>query len=582
VSNQRPNQLGHEETLIETARKSRRAILAVGGFSVALNVLMLAGPLYMLQVYDRVLVSGSLQTLIALTALIAVLFTGYALIDAIRSSMLVHVAARIEREMAPLVFDAIHRRSLQDSGAKDGRAMKDLAELRQFMAGPTVKAAFDLPLAPLYFLILFLMHWTLGVLALIGSAVIFALALYTQKASEASLLTSGEVSNTGAVFAQNAWRSSESVHALGMQKTVRDRWVDATTEADATAIRASDTINTAAAATRAFRMFLQSALLGAGAVLAIAGVATPGVIIAGSIIGARAITPIEQIVSQWRSIVRARAARKRLASLTGATEQKAAPMTLPAITGKLLVENLFAALPGQQKPFLQAISFSVEPGEIVGVIGASGSGKTTLARVLTGVWPYALGAVRLDGAEIKEYQPDQLGQQLGYLPQAVELLPGTISENIARLRPNADAEKIVAAAKRANAHDMIQSFADGYNTELGIGGERLSAGQRQRIGLARALFSDPKLVILDEPNANLDHEGDEALNDTLKLLKDEKVAVVIIGHRPTTLRHVDKIVLMHEGKVQALGPRDEILSKVLRTQKRSATGIKLIEKGKTS
>jgi len=200
---------------------------------------------------------------------------------------------------------------------------------------------------------------------------------------------------------------------------------------------------------------------------------------------------------------------------------------------------------------------------------------------LTGVWPYALGAVRLDGAEIKEYQPDQLGQQLGYLPQAVELLPGTISENIARLRPNADPEKIVAAAKRANAHDMIQSFADGYNTELGIGGERLSAGQRQRIGLARALFSDPKLVILDEPNANLDHEGDEALNDTLKLLKDEKVAVVIIGHRPTTLRHVDKIVLMHEGKVQALGPRDEILSKVLRTQKRSATGIKLIEKGKT-
>ncbi|CAN0479105.1 unnamed protein product, partial [Scytosiphon promiscuus] len=256
---------------------------------------------------------------------------------------------------------------------------------------------FDLPLAPLYFLILFLMHWTLGVLALIGSAVIFALALYTQKASEASLLTSGEVSNTGAVFAQNAWRSSESVHALGMQKTVRDKWVDATTEADATAIRASDTINTAAAATRAFRMFLQSALLGAGAVLAIAGVAPPGVIIAGSIIGARAITPIEQIVSQWRSIVRARAARKRLASLTGATEQKAAPMTLPAITGKLLVENVFAALPGQQKPFLQAISFSVEPGEIVGVIGARGSGKTTLARALTGVWPYALAAVRLDG-----------------------------------------------------------------------------------------------------------------------------------------------------------------------------------------
>lgn len=566
-------------TPVEVLRKSRSAIIAVGVFSVFLNLLVLAGPLYMLQVYDRVLISGSMQTLVILTILVAVMFAVYSFIESVRSGLLVHISARFERELAPVVFDIVQHQSLVSFGAREGRPVRDLAELRQFIAGPALRAFFDLPLAPIFFLVLFLMHWSLGLLALGGAVILCGLALYTQKASRPLVEQSNDLTNDGAVFAQATWRGAEVVRALGMQRTLRGRWIKKTSQADEMAVQVSGIINDASAATKGFRMFLQSALLGAGAVLALKGVATPGVIIAGSIIGARMVTPIEQIASQWRQIIRARASWRRLnMCFDGLEPASGSRIDLPPIKGALHVENMFAPAPAQTKPFLQAVTFSMEPGEVVGVLGPSGSGKTSLARVVSGIWPYSLGAVRIDGAELSAYDPDTLGRQIGYLPQSIELLPGTVGENIARMKTGETSQGVIEAAEAANAHQMILSLKGGYETPVGPGGLGLSAGQRQRIGLARALYGDPKLVVLDEPNSNLDHDGDEALSKTIASLKANGVAVLIIGHRPSTLRHADKILVLKEGKVQAFGGRDEVLGRVLAGQNRGAARVQLVDK----
>jgi ATP-binding cassette, subfamily C, bacterial PrsD len=549
-------------------------LIAVAVFSGVINVLALTGAIYMLQVYDRVLPSRSVPTLIGLSILMIALFCANGFLDLLRVRIMGRVGLRLDEALRDRVFGALQSLSLHGRGQGDGlQAVRDLDRLRAFFSGVGPTALFDLPWIPVYIALIFLLHPLLGWFAVAGAIFLVAITLATEVFSRQP---SGAATSTGGQrlsFAGAVGRNAEAVRALGMDQVVGQRWRDLSYQHLHDHLRASDVVAGFGVLSKAIRLILQSAILGLGAYLVVKNEVSPGTIIAGSIVMSRALAPIETAIQHWRGFVDARQAHARLSDVLGASPATSARLTdLPAPCQRLDLDNVVVMAPGQAKPTLQGVSFSLIAGHALGVIGPSGSGKTTLARVLVGVWaPLGTsGSVRLDGATYGQWTAAALGRHLGYMPQDVQLFDGTVAENIARLDPNASSDAVVMAAQDAGSHDLILALPNGYQTRVGDNGALLSAGQRQRIALARALYGRPFLVVLDEPNANLDATGDLALAGAIRGIKDRGGIVIVIAHRPSALLHVDSVLALGAGKMQAFGPKDEVLRQVLAGPKQAS------------
>ena len=540
----------------------RSALLNTGLFSCIINLLMLTGPLFMLQVYDRVLTSRSLPTLVALTLLVAALFTFMGLLELVRSRILVRIGQRVDEEFGDKVFDQVITHALLRTPNIEGQPLRDLDSVRQFISGPGPFALFDAPWVPVYLAVIYLMHPWMGMLATVGAVLLLVFAVINEMATRKPMAEAAKTAMDAQSFADECRRNAEVIGAMGMLASIRRRWKALHDNSVGIQINASDRGGTVTSSSKAMRMFLQSAMLALGAFLAVGQEITPGTMIAGSIIMSRALAPLEQAITQWRGFLSFRGARQRLNLVLGGAGQTETLMPLPEPVGSIAVEHLIVTAPQTNKTILQDINFDLDPGQALGVIGPTAAGKTTLARALVGVWPLAKGVVRLDGAPFDQWPAEQIGAYIGYLPQDVELFAGTVEENISRFHPEPDPEAIVEAAKHANVHELILNLPDGYNTTIGEGGSVLSAGQRQRVALARALYNDPVFVVLDEPNANLDAEGEAALSKAIRSLKKRGCTVVVVAHRPGAVSDVDLLLFLREGRQQAFGPRDEVLAQV--------------------
>ncbi|MCM8595975.1 type I secretion system permease/ATPase [Accumulibacter sp.] len=536
----------------------RRAFLTVGAFSFFINLLMLTPSIYMLQVYDRALGSRNPTTLLMLTLMTLGLFALMSLLEWIRSMVLVRIGARLDLDVNSRVFDATFERNLRLAGQNPAQALNDLTTMRQTLTGAGLIALADAPWMPIYLFVIFLMHTHLGLFALFGVILLIALALINERASAAPLKEAQTLSMAASAQANSNLRNAEVIEAMGMLPAIRARWFRLHEKFLIQQALASDRAGVLNALTRFTRISLQSLALGYGALLTIEGEVTPGMMIAGSILVGRALAPVEMLIANWKQLVSARAAYQRLSELLRVFPARVRGMPLPRPLGEVLVENAATAAPGSKVMILRNVSFRLKAGEIAAVIGPSASGKSTLARLLVGVWPPLAGSVRLDGAEVYKWNKDELGPYLGYLPQDIELFDGTVAENIARFG-EVDPELVLAAAQAAGVHELILMLPAGYDTPLGDGGRFLSGGQKQRIGLARALYGDPALIVLDEPNSNLDDQGEAALAETLRRLKARNRTVVIVTHRMTTLAVADSILVLHEGTLRAHGPRDQVL-----------------------
>jgi len=562
--------------LKEALRASRQVFWHAGGFSLFVNILMLTGPLYMLQVYDRVLASQSIPTLLALTLLVLVLYGTLAVLEWARSGLFSVAASRFEGTLIDRAAASAMSLSLADPGRATDRPIRDLRALRRFIASPVSGAMFDVPFSPLFLIVLFMLHPLFGAWAVFGAVVLVAASALNERMSARLMKESEDYERTSAMRSAEMTRNAEVLKALGMTGTVRARWRSLFDGGDSAFARSGRILSGFSSGTKAFRLFLQSAILGIGAWLVIQGEASPGAMIASSILMGRAIGPLEQIVGQWRSIVSARESWTALKAALSRVPPQAETMPLPPIQGSVSVENAYAGPPGAQAPVLKGLTFQLVPGDVLGVLGPSAAGKSSLARILTGAWPVSSGHIRLDGADITSLPSDTLGPQIGYLPQQADLLSGTVRDNIARFRADASPEAIISAAQAAGCHDMILRLANGYDTEIGLGGAYLSAGQRQRIGLARALFGNPNLIILDEPNSNLDGPGELALQTAIAAAKARSATVVIIAHRPNAIMHCTKLMVIDEGRIREFGPAEEVLAKVLPKQ---APNVRTIRPG---
>jgi len=531
-------------------------------FSFFINLLMFVSPLYMLQIYDRVITSRSEMTLIAITIVAGVLILVYALLEMLRSRLLVRAGILFDSRIADPIFEAIHRGFLKQNGASSVQCLRDIDTLREFLTGASLLAFCDIPWTPIFIIGAFLLHPWFGVLALVGSITTLSLTLLNELMTAKHLSAAGMANVTANQSAQATFRNFEVLQAMGMLAPLRDQWGERHRAVISLQAQASDRAGGIVAGTKFFRMFLQTCILGLGAYLAINREISPGAMIAASIIIGRALAPLELAVSNWKNFVATRGSYARIRALLATVGTMPQRMSLPKPKGELEVQDLIASAPGKESlPILKGLSFQIGAGEILAVVGPSAAGKSTLARVLTGVWPPLRGAVRLDGSELDHWDPNELGQYLGYLPQDVELFSGTIAQNIARFRePNA--ESIILAATIAGSAELIQRLPEGYNTQIGEGGQSLSGGQRQRIGLARALHGNPSFIVLDEPNSNLDAAGEEALLLAIQRLKQMQTTVVIITHKVNILAVVDKILVMQDGAAQMFGPRDQVLQRL--------------------
>ncbi len=556
----------------QTLMASRRAFVGVGIFTAFINILMLTGPLYMLQVYDRVLASSSMSTLVTVSVLMGVMYLFMGFLEHVRSRVLVRIGDKFEKDLGKRTFSIWMKQGLFGKAGQRHRPLQDVSTLRQFLSGPAPSTFFDMPWAPLYIGVMFLFHWSLGVIGIIGAVIIFIIAWTNEVTTRKPLQDAHGLKIKGQVFADTTHRNADAVAAMGMGGNMEARWNEYTKEAAASTVRGSDRAGSLTSVSKAFRMFVQSAILGWGALLAVQQIITPGAMIAGSIIMGRALSPIQMALGQWRSFISARQAFNRLNVFYDMIPEEPDSLSLPAPKGDISVENILAAPPGSKVPVLTGLDFKIKPGQGLGVIGPSASGKSTLARLLVGIWIPQKGSVRLDGATFDQWNRDELGPYIGYLPQEVELFDGTIGENIGRFRPDASAEDVVIAARRAAVHDMILRLPDGYDTRVGEGGSVLSGGQVQRIALARALFGDPCLVVMDEPNANLDTEGDAALSAAIADLRRREKTVVVMAHRPSAIAAVDQLLMLRDGKQVAFGPKDDVIKEV--TQKAQQTSQK--------
>ncbi len=557
---------GRDE-LRHVRKRSRSLYWTVGLFSAFANLLMLTGPLYMLQVYDRVLGSGSQETLVALSLLVVFLYGIMGILDYTRGRIMARVGARFQDDLDRRVFDAVVRKSAVAPDVKTNGSLADLESVQRLITSPVLMGAFDLPWTPVFFAGIFLFHSYLGYLALAGAAVLIAIAIANQfltRGAQARAAMAGQQANS---MSDQIRTEAEMVQAMGMRNAAFTRWQKARGEALRGQVRATDVGGTFTSMTKTIRLFLQSAMLGLGAYLVLRNELTPGAMIAGSILLGRALAPIEMGLNQWQMVQRAMAGWKNLAELLGTVPPEAPRTELPKPRAILTVKNLTVVPPGEKQASLKSISFKVEPGQAVGVIGPSGAGKTTLARTLTGVWRPAGGAVRLDGAALEHYASETLGRHIGYLPQRVQLFDGTIAQNISRLADVPDDAKVVAAAKMAAAHQMILELPNGYDTVIRAGQVRLSGGQMQRIGLARALYDNPVILVLDEPNSNLDNVGSQALNHAIRQMKAAGRSVLIMAHRPAAIQECDMLLVLDTGMRMAFGPKDEVLKGMVANHK---------------
>ncbi|MFN3642557.1 MAG: type I secretion system permease/ATPase [Gemmobacter sp.] len=540
--------------------ESRTLFWAVLVFSAIVNLLMLTGPIYMLQIYDRVLGSRSEETLVALSAFIAFLFLAMGLIDHARARITARVGARFQDRLDRRVFSAAVRMSAVAPNEPSAMAaQRDLESIRAFLASPVLMALFDMPWTPLFVAAIFIFHPLLGVLAVGGGLVLVAVTVLNQTLTRRPIAEANAANVAVERLGDQIKAESEVIQSLGMRGAAFDRWSASRRQATETAMAAADTGGAFQATSKTFRLFLQSAMLGLGAWLVLQNELSAGAMIAASILLGRALAPIELAVSQWAMVQRAQEGWARLSVLLTRVPPEPEMLPLPRPKALLEAQGISVVPPGEQQAVLRGVSFRLEPGQAMGVIGPSGAGKSTLARAVCGIWRPAAGKVRLDGAALDQYDPDVLGSYIGYLPQRINLFDGTIAENIARLAPDPDPAAIVKAAQKAAAHEMILQFPQGYDTRVSVVGSRLSGGQMQRIGLARALYGDPEILVLDEPNSNLDNEGSMALNTAIRTMKDEGKAVMIMAHRPAAIQECDVLLVLENGVRTAFGPRDQVL-----------------------
>lgn len=537
----------------------RGTVLTLGAFSLFINVLMLTPTLYMMQVYDRVLGSSNVVTLAVLTAVMLGMYLLLTLLDLVRGLVLVRVAARLDMALNARVFTAAFERNLRGGGFNAGQALADLTGLRQFLTGAGPLALFDAPWLIVYLVIIFAFSAVLGWFAVGGALLLVFLTWLTEALSHPPLRAAQGLGQRSANMATNHLRNAEVIEAMGMLPAVMRRWAQVHGEFLRMQAVASDRAGWIGSLTKFVRQAMQSLALGLGALLVIEGNITGGMMIAASLLVGRSLAPVEQLIGSWRALISAQASYRRLDALLRAHPARTPHMPLPRPAGQLVLESCTVVAPGDGVPILRAVSFAVNAGDVVAIIGPSASGKSTLARLVAGAWPAAGGVVRLDGAALTQWDREQLGPWIGYLPQDIELFEGTVAENIARMG-EVDADAVVLAAQRVGMHEAILRLPQGYDTPLGEGGSRLSGGQRQRVGLARALYGDPSMVVLDEPNSNLDDTGEAALLAAIRELKARDCTVLMVTHRLSAIGVVDKILVLGEGQVRLYGPRDQVLA----------------------
>ena len=536
----------------------RKGWFAVGVLSMFVNILMLTGPLYMLQVYDRVITSQSMSTLVVLSVLMLTMYGFMGLLDFFRSRLLVRIGTYVDGELSAPLFKNWLQQGVRGKLKNAQRPLQSLSIIKRFLTGPAPTTFFDVPWTPIYIGVIFMIDWTLGVFAIVGAVVVLLVAIAAElrtRSKEKVSQTSKAKSNQ---FTQKVYSNSETVISMGMTGEMINRWEDLKREGEENDLSASDISGGATALSKAFRMFLQSAILGLGAALAVQQIITPGAMIAGSIILGRALAPIQMIIGQWRSYIQTKNAYSDLNEFYQDMPAAIEKVSLPTPTGVLLVDRVTAGPPGAQKATLKNLNFKLSPGDGLCILGPSGSGKSSLARLLVGVWMPQQGSVRLDGATLDQWETETLGKHVGYLAQKAELFEGTVGENISRFRDNVQPEAIIRAAQIAGFHEFILSLPEGYNAQLGPNGVMLSVGQIQRLALARAVFGDPCLIVLDEPNSNLDTEGDKALNGAVQYMRSINKTVIIISHRPTAMAAVNKVLMLKGGQQEQFGLRDEV------------------------
>ena len=536
----------------------RKSFATAGFFSLFINFLMIIPALYMLQLYDRVITSGSQSTLLMLTLIMVLLLITMGLLEWVRGQILIRVGARLELLLNERLFALTFKRSLLTGGKAGSEPLDDLTGLRTFLTTNGLFAFFDAPWMPIYIAVMFMFHEWFGWMAVGTAIILITIAFATEKLTNKDIADANKLSASGRGLVNRNLRNAEVVASMGMLKAIRANWQKSTNKVLHLQARASSYNGMLTAISKTVRIMSQSLVLGKGAYLVLMQEITPGLMIAGSILLGRALAPLDLMVGSWKGFVSARGMYSRLNKLLLELPKEKESMSLPPPEGKITVDKLMVSAPGSGKPILSGIDFSLEAGETLGIIGPSAAGKSVLARALLGIWPTLNGRVRLDGVDVFIWDREELGPHIGYLPQDIELFEGTVAENISRFSL-VDSAKVVAAAKLTDVHEMILKLPQGYDTVIGATGGVLSGGQRQRVGLARAVYDNPRLVLLDEPNSNLDELGEMALQNALDALKEKNTTVIVISHRPGILNELDKILLMRNGQMVAFGPREEIL-----------------------
>ncbi|MEC4747740.1 type I secretion system permease/ATPase [Methylomicrobium sp. Wu6] len=543
------------------------AFLSAAGFSLLINFLMIAPSIYMLQVYDRVVTTGNTTTLLMLTLIILVLFITMASLEWVRSQILVRVSTRLEVLLNVRLFRVAFKQALFSGGRQaTTQALDDLTGLRQFLTGSGLFAFFDAPWMPVYLALLFLFHPWFGWFSIFTAILLSLVAVATEKATTKTLSEANDIAIATRGLLSKNLRNAEVIESMGMLGNLRRRWMEGSLKVLDLQAVASSRAGLLTALSKVIRLSSQSLILGLGAYLTIEREISGGLMIAGSILMGRALAPIDLMIGSWKGFISARGQYQRLNEILQQIPDEKEHMQLPDPEGRIQLENAIVTPPGSKTPVIKGLNLVIEKGDIVGVIGPSGAGKSTLARAILGIWPTVNGAIRLDGAEVFNWDREHLGGFIGYLPQDVELFEGTISENIARFG-EIDPEKVVEAAKMADVHELILRFPEGYDTVIGATGGNLSGGQRQRIGLARALYGNPVLVVLDEPNSNLDEQGESALENALLHLKQKQTTVIIVTHRNNVLTKVDKLLILNDGVLVVYGPRVQVIEYLQQQQK---------------
>ena len=554
----RIRQLMPSNEITEALVKFKQVFYTIAIFTACVNILMLVPSIYMLEVYDRVLVSRSEATLYVLTFMVLGLFALISVLEYIRSMVVIRIGAKMDTFLNNRVYTAAFEQNLRGMGVNAGQALNDLTTIRQFVTGNGMFAFFDAPWFPIYLIIIFVFSFWMGLFAFVSVAILVALAWLNEVVSRKPLAEANGIAIRSSNMATNNLRNAEVIEAMGMLPNMRARWYDQHIKFLKLQAEASQKASKVASVTKFVQIAVQSLILGMGALLVIMGDVTSGMMIAGSILLGRAMQPVQQIIGVWRQWSSVTSAYGRLKKLLAENPPREAGMELPKPQGNVSVEQVTAAPPNVAIAVLKSVSFQIQAGDCLGVIGPSGSGKSTLARLLVGVWRSAVGKVRLDGADVFLWNKDELGPHMGYLPQDIELFAGSISENIARFG-EVDAHKVVDAAKLAGVHDLILRLPEGYDTMIGDGGLGLSGGEKQRLGLARALYGEPALIVLDEPNSNLDDIGEIALTQAIIRLREMRKTVVLISHRPSIIRETNKLLVLRDGMVSAFGPTDQVL-----------------------